>query len=370
MQYKFWFALVAVLLIGGVVYWFYMESPDRQTNIDANGNATALVAGGCFWCVEADLEKLPGVIEAVSGYAGGTSESPTYENYAAGGHREVVLVTYDPKQLSFRQLLIYTIKHMDPTDGRGSFGDRGVEYAPALYFATTEEEAVIQEVLQDIESTDVYDATLAVVVEERPRFWPAEDYHQNYYQGTSALKYRFYRKASGRDAFIAERWGEYTGTSLVSPKTEASDATESTDAALQERLTPMQYRVTQQDGTEPAFQNEYHDNTEPGLYVDVVSGEPLFTSLTKYDSGTGWPSFTAPLDPEAVVLRPDKSLWSERIEVRSAQADSHLGHVFTDGPPEAGGLRYCLNSAALRFVPVADLEAEGYGEYTSLFEND
>ena len=133
------------------------------------------------------------------------------------------------------------------------------------------------------------------------------------------------------------------------------------------RLTPIQYKVTQKDGTEPAFRNEYHDNKQPGLYVDVVSGQPLFTSLDKFDSGTGWPSFTKPIEPGAITTRSDRTLWMTRTEVRSSGADSHLGHVFDDGPRDAGGLRYCMNSAALRFIPVDELEAEGYGEYRQLF---
>lgn len=140
------------------------------------------------------------------------------------------------------------------------------------------------------------------------------------------------------------------------------------DAALKDRLTRMQYYVTQKDGTEPPYANEYWNNTEPGLYVDVVDGTPLFASTTKYKSGTGWPSFWQPLDGAPVETKEDKSLFMTRTEVRSASSDSHLGHVFEDGP-EPTGLRYCLNSAALRFVPVADLKAEGLGEYAALFES-
>ena len=134
------------------------------------------------------------------------------------------------------------------------------------------------------------------------------------------------------------------------------------------RLTPEQYRVTQEEGTEPAFRNKYWDNHEQGIYVDVVSGQPLFSSTDKYDSRSGWPSFTRPIEPAAVTEKVDRTLWMKRTEVRSAGADSHLGHVFDDGPREAGGLRYCMNSAAMRFIPVAQLEAEGYGEFRALFD--
>jgi peptide methionine sulfoxide reductase msrA/msrB len=352
------------------------DSPDssQQTkNFDA-ARKTALVAGGCFWCVESDLEKLPGVREAVSGYAGGTSENPRYENYAAGGHREVVEVQYDESVLSFRELVIYTIKHMDPTDGEGSFGDRGASYAPALYYENETEKEIIKSVLQEIEKRGVYKKPLAVAVLERPRFWPAEGYHQGYYKGESASHYSSYRTASGRDKFIEKNWGDDTDSDL--PRVETNSPGESStggaswrnftrpaDADLQERLTPLQYKVTQEEGTEPAFQNEYWDNKEPGIYVDAVSGEPLFLSKDKYDSGTGWPSFTKPINPNVIAEHADRKLWQTRTEVRSAIADSHLGHVFPDGPAEAGGMRYCLNSAALRFIPEDKMEEAGYGEF-------
>lgn len=336
---------------------------------------TALVAGGCFWCVESDLDKLPGVIETVSGYAGGTSEHPRYEDYAAGGHREVVEVQYDESVLSFRELVIYTIKHMDPTDGEGSFGDRGESYAPALYHENETEKEIIESVLLEIEMLGVYKKPLAIAVQERPRFWPAEGYHQDYHQSASAQHYRLYRRASGRDMFIEKSWGSDVGPSLPNTKESAgeedtipSDApwrnfTKPSEAELSNRLTPLQYKVTQHEGTEPAFQNEYCDNKKPGIYVDIVSGEPLFLSSNKYDSGTGWPSFTKPINPKAITEHTDRKLWRTRTEVRSAIAGSHLGHVFPDGPAEAGGLRYCLNSAALRFIPEDKMESAGYGEY-------
>lgn len=359
------------------IFDIYMTIDTPQTNeyTDKHGDlATALIAGGCFWCVEADLEKLPGVIEAVSGYAGGASEHPTYEDYAAGGHREVVNVAYDPSQLSFKELITYALKHMDPTDGDGSFADRGASYAPALYYENDAEQATIEAVLADIEALGVYKTPLAVAVEERPTFWPAEKYHQDYYQGASSLKYIFYRKASGRDQCIKQNWGDDTGpdlpprneeiaTTSVSAPTNWQNFTAPSADELQTQLTDMQYKVTQEGGTEPAFKNTYWDTKEPGIYVDVISGEPLFLSTHKYESGTGWPSFTQPIRKTAVTEHADTKFWQTRTEVRSAIADSHLGHVFPDGPTEAGGLRYCLNSAALRFVPKADMEAAGYGVY-------
>ena len=334
---------------------------------------TALVAGGCFWCVEADVRKLPGVISAMSGYAGGTTTQPTYETYATGGHREVVLVEYDSARLSFRELIIYVLKHIDPTDEEGSFADRGMGYAPALYYDDEAEKTVIEQVVKEINALHVYKKPLAVPMLPRPTFWPAEAYHQGYAQGVSGVQYRLYRTASGRDQFIRVHWADDTGQTLPGVAEGAArevgdwrSFTKPAPAVLRERLTEIQYNVTQADGTEPAYKNEYWDNYEPGIYVDVVSGEPLFLSIHKFDSGTGWPSFTQPIAPDTVVTHTDKTIWQTRTEVRSAIADSHLGHVFPDGPDTAGGLRYCMNSAALRFIPAADMDETGYGVYRAM----
>lgn len=369
-----------------VIFYVFMNTPNPNpstpqaatappTAVEVRGNtattASLLIAGGCFWCVEADIEKVPGVQGAVSGYAGGSTDNPTYENYSKGGHKEVVEVTYDPTVVSFESLIIYGLKHMDPTDGEGSFYDRGVQYGPALYYATVEEREVIERVIAEINEQGPYAAPLAVAVLERPQFWPAEDYHQDYYKGAlSSVKYQYYRRASGRDAFIAQHWGDDTGPNVpwreVAPPEIARDwrsFVKPDDATLKATLSPMAYKVTQQDGTEPAFTSEYDAFYEAGIYVDVVSGEPLFSSADKFDSGTGWPSFTKPITPQAVTEHTDKKLWMTRTEVRSAIADSHLGHVFPDGPADRGGLRYCMNGVALRFVPLNEMEEAGYGEY-------
>lgn len=344
---------------------------------------TMLVAGGCFWCVEADLEKLPGVIEVVSGYGGGTTENPTYDNYGAGGHREVAEVTYDANQLSFEDILIVTLKTTDPTDDDGTFGDRGDKYSAALYYETEEEKQIIESLLREIDENGPYDKSLAVDVEARPIFWKAEDYHQNYYKGTfSQLKYKYYRNASGRDDFIERHWDDprsptlpWRETSATAPASQVSTGSESVpvfwknynkpdDATLKKELDDLAYRVTQKDGTEPAGSHAYDKLWDEGIYVDILSGEPLYSSADKYDSGTGWPSFTKPITPDAVTEHEDRTLFLfTRTEIRSAVADNHLGHVFTDGPADRGGLRYCMNGAALRFVPKEEMKAAGYQDY-------
>ncbi len=329
---------------------------------------TALLAGGCFWCVEADFEKLMGVSAAVSGYSGGVSSDPTYENYGSAGHREVVEVTYDPTIVSYESLVEYLIQHSDPTDPAGSFYDRGKEYAPAVYFASQAEREAAERVITRIDAAKVYEKPLAIALIPRGPFYAAEEYHQDYYR-KNYIKYKYYRNASGRDAFIEKHWG-----ANPKPKTQASiegrwiHLEKPSAETLRARLTPIQYEVTQEEGTEPPFTNEYADTRAEGIYVDIVSGEPLFSSKDKYDSGTGWPSFTRPLEAAHIVLREEFGILGARTEVRSRYADSHLGHVFDDGPADKGGLRYCMNSAALRFVPRDRLVQEGYGEYLGSFE--
>ena len=338
---------------------------------------TALVAGGCFWCVEADLEKTAGVIAVVSGYAGGSTDNPTYRNYGSGGHREVVEVTYDANQVSFEDLLIVTMKTTDPTDDGGTFGDRGDKYSAAFYYETPTQKQTIENLIAEVDANGPYDALLAIDVESRPTFWPAEDYHQDYYKGTlTKLKYQFYRDGSGRTDFIKKYWGTDTSPNLPWRNTTSMNNTnESTNtyawagyvkpdkATLEATMDPVAFKVTQKDGTERAGTSPLDKITEPGIYVDVLSGEPLYSSRDKFDSGTGWPSFVAPITPTALTEHEDRKLFSVRTETRSAIADNHLGHVFNDGPSDRGGLRYCMNGAALRFVPKAEMEAQGYGDF-------
>ncbi|GAB5402489.1 MAG: peptide-methionine (R)-S-oxide reductase MsrB [Aureliella sp.] len=364
-----------------------IEDGDNRTQTGANGRPvpaktkTAIVAGGCFWCVETDFENAPGVVNVISGYSGGRSKNPTYKTYKTGGHREVALVEYDPTQINYAGIVEWLVKHIDPTNGRGQFNDIGKQYSPAIYYQSAEEKTEAERVLKAIEEMRVYKSPLRVDVEERAQFWPAEEYHQDYHH-KNHIKYTFFRLQSGRDRFVASHWGpranvlELPGAQPESAEKGTSDESQSlykqwvnyekpSQAELRQKLSPIQYRVTQQDGTETAGSNPYNKNKRAGIYVDIVSGAPLFSSSTKFDSGTGWPSFTQPIDPAAVMTKIDNKnvFLGPRIEVRSRFGDNHLGHVFNDGPANRGGKRFCMNSAAMRFIPKADMEKEGYGDF-------
>ena len=341
-----------------------------------SGPKTAVMGTGCFWCVEHDFAQVRGVLNVVSGYAGGTGENPTYENYAHGGYREVVEVTYDPSIVSYGNLVEHAIKYGDPTDPDGSFGDRGKYYAPVIQYANDAERDIALKVIAKIDMMHVYPSPITIDVVPSAPFFPAEEYHQDYAE-KNPLRYNFYRSRSGRSDFIEKYWGENAGDFVASesPELQALKTripmnaknerpwetfVKPDDAKLKEILSPLAYEVTQEDGTERSRTSPYDKLYERGIYVDVVSGEPLFFSRDKYDSGTGWPSFVKPISDEAVTLHEDRKLFSVRTEVRSRYADSHLGHVFDDGPSDRGGKRYCMNGVALRFIPEAEMKGTAY----------
>ena len=355
MKRIFYIGMLAFLVLPACMSSKGEEKMAARTSrpLDPEKLARATFAGGCFWCMEPPFQKLDGVIDVVSGYSGGHKANPTYEEVVGGrtGHLETVQILYDPSLVSFTELLEVFWRNIDPTDEYGQFVDRGPQYATAIFYHDEEQKRLAEQSRDQLQDSGRFERPIVTEIREFEEFFEAEGYHQDYYR-THKAPYERYRYGSGRDRFIKEAWKE-------EGKPDAE--------ALGSRLTPLQYKVTQEDGTEAAFRNEYWDNKKEGIYVDIVSGEPLFSSLDKFDSGTGWPSFTRPLSDAAVMEYSDTRFFVRRTELKSRLAGSHLGHVFDDGP-QPTGLRYCINSAALRFIPAADLEKEGYGRYQRNFQ--
>jgi peptide methionine sulfoxide reductase msrA/msrB len=319
----------------------------------------ATFAGGCFWCMVPPFDGLTGIIDVKSGYTGGYTDNPTYPEVSSGttGHYEAIQVFYDSSKTSYKQLLDIFWRQIDPTDSGGQFYDRGQQYQTAIFYHNEEQKALAEQSKKEMENSAWFAAPIATKIQEASEFYPAEENHQDYHK-KNPEHYQQYKAGSGREKFIKKTWGNRNPHSF--------DTTHKEDR--KKVLSPIQYKVTQENGTEMPFTNEYWNNKNDGVYVDVVSGEPLFSSHDKFDSGTGWPSFTKPIDEESISENTDANHGMTRTEVKSRDSGSHLGHVFDDGPGPAG-LRFCINSAALKFIPVEDLEKEGYGEYLRLFED-
>ncbi len=363
--------MILLVAVAGIhsIFWFI----NGQRNLEVKNSITydisnyklATFAGGCFWCMEPPFEKLEGVVDVISGYTGGDKVDPTYEEVSKGqtGHVEAVMVVYDEEMISYEELLDVFWMQINPTDAGGQFVDRGSSYTSGIFYYDEEQNRLAEKSKKEQEASNRFNEQIVTPIEKASDFYRAEEYHQDYYT-KNPKRYNYYRSASGRDQYLDTIWGTDRGKDKNKNTREYSKPSED---ELRKQLTPLQYNVTQQEGTEKPYENEYWESKEEGIYVDIVSGEPLFSSIDKYDSGTGWPSFTKPLQSKNIVEKEDRSLFGLRIEVRSKQGDSHLGHVFNDGPKPTG-LRYCINSAALRFIRKEDLKKEGYEAFERLFK--
>jgi peptide methionine sulfoxide reductase msrA/msrB len=403
---------MVIYLISFTLYNTYNRSNSPQYKIDINmekeinlklNDSTyekIILAGGCFWCTEAEFNHDMGIISAISGYTDSEKENPTYEEVAGKKvkAREAVEVIYNPRLTSLETVLEKYWKHIDPVDTGGQFGDRGYSYTTAIYYTTDTQKELAIKIKTKIE--EIKKIKVATEILPFVNFYPAEEYHQDY-KDKNPIRYNGYREVSGRNSYIRLYWqdGSTTTKAIFELDTESVNTNLNQDKNIQEvksfvsdtvesskiqenywlnftpetkterlkSLTKIQFEVTQKEGTERPFsEGNLNDNKEVGIYVDIVSGEPLFLSSDKYDSGTGWPSFVRPIDESHLTLHTDVGIFSTRTEVRSKIADSHLGHVFNDGPKERGGMRYCMNGAAMRFVRLSDMEREGYADYINL----
>ena len=299
------------------------------------------LAGGCFWGIEAYMERIYGVKDAVSGYANGKTDQTSYNMIGVTDHAETVHVRYDTNKISLEKLLKYYFQVIDPTSVNKQGNDRGRQYRTGIYYTDSKDREIITKEISDLQKK--YQEKIQVEVEPLKNYILAEEYHQDYLE----------KNPNGYCHIDLDKANE----AIIDP----ADYPKPSDEELKKRLTPLQYSVTQKKNTEHSFSNEYWDNHRPGLYVDITTGEPLFSSKDKYDSGCGWPSFTKPISKEVVTYEKDTSFNMVRIEVLSRSGKAHLGHVFDDGPVDKGGLRYCINSAAIKFIPLEEMEKENYG---------
>jgi peptide methionine sulfoxide reductase msrA/msrB len=350
----FWFNIISIS--AGILSGNTSEKSSKFS-INIDNASLAYFSAWCFWCAESSFEKYSWIFDVISWYAGWEEISPDYKSVASGktGHRETVKVLYDPNLISYNDLLQIFWRTANPTDSGWQYVDRGFQYTSAIFYSNTKEKQIAEESKKNISQNWIFNKDIVTPIIPFTSFYAAEEYHQDYYK-VNPVRYNVYTNGSGRKQFLEKTWGDNIFYTI------------SNQRDLKSKLTPLQYKVTQEWGTEKPFDNEYWDTKEAGIYVDIVDGSPLYSSLDKYVSGTGWPSFTKPISPEVVSEHEDNSLFYKRTEIKSASSNSHVWHVFTDGPIDKWWLRYCMNSAAMKFIPVDKLEKEGYGEYVEMFQ--
>lgn len=351
------------------------ENSTEKNTMNAKDYETITLAGGCFWCTEAYFQEHPGVIDAVSGYTGGSEQDASYFKVSKGttAHREAVQITYDSKVISTEEILDIYWSHIDPTNTEGQFADKGFQYTTAIFYHNDAQKEVVLNSKKRLEQSKLFSKPIATEVLSFSNFFKAEEYHQDYYKKASD-HYERYKKGSGRAGFVEETWAKDAAIKFLETEQTTSmkkdikkdyDYTDEEIAEMLKNLDPLAYHVVAENGTESPFNNKYWDNKAEGIYVDIVTKKPLFSSTHKYDSGTGWPSFWRTIDDDSVTLHEDNSLSTTRTEVRSDAG--HVGHVFNDGPVEEGGRRFCTNSASLLFVPKEEMKSQGYEKYLYFF---
>lgn len=342
---------------------------NHKSDMERKDMKTIYLAGGCFWGTEHFLSLVHGVIEAEVGYANSNVPHPTYREVCTGktGAAETVKVIYNPNEISLPFLLNLYYQTIDPTSINKQGNDRGTQYRTGIYYTDPSVRPVIEQSIESLQKK--YSKPLAIEVAPLENFYPAEEYHQDYLDknpgGYCHINPGLFKLAREvRDTTLLNKEAQESVNNNVGSLERTY--TKPSDKELRQKLTPLQYQVTQNAATERPYSNQYDKEFRPGIYVDIVTGEPLFLSTDKYESGCGWPAFSKPISDEVIKNYADYSNGMNRIEVRSKSGDSHLGHVFNDGPREKGGLRYCINSASLKFIPLADMEKEGYGDLIPL----
>lgn len=362
--------LVVIVLVLGLLF---IDRAERKGEVVQSVNNSLIkgytgedyeeiyLAGGCFWGVEAYMERVNGVIDVTSGYGNGNTENPSYEDviYNQTGHAETVHVKYDPKVIDLEKVLLYYFKVINPTSINKQGNDIGSQYRTGIYYVNSDQLEIINKVIANEQKN--HDAKIVVEVSPLDNYYLAEDYHQDYLD----------KNPNGYchiNLNLANEKIEGEKDSMNEIKIDETLYEKPSDEQIKEKLNASEYEVTQKAGTERPYTHAYNDLDKKGIYVDIVTGEPLFSSDDKYDAGCGWPSFTKPISKEVIEEKEDRSVGRVRTEIISRVGDSHLGHVFTDGPTDAGGLRYCVNGASLRFVPLEEMEAEGYGYLKGIFK--